>query len=476
MSSDQEEIVPEEELLDDTPAFLNPDDAVEVQVGDDAEPMEEEDDDDNDNNDSEEAAATMNQQQQQQQAVTDTSRVQLKSHAGPVYSVATSLDADHHKLTVLSGGGDDQGFLHQIDVTNPSISTSLPLSHTHTDSVSCTAFNAPFVSDDLSKTPKLAAVGAYDGAILLYDPDTGAYISSLEGPTDVEWLAFHPKGGTVLLAGSAADGTVWMYHIPLKKCMQVFVGHESAVTAGGFSPDGRWALSCSADGTLRIWAPKTGMNKHTFRFGTSGATSAATTAAAAAGLTSMGLAGGSDGQLVIVGSEDGQAHVCHIGTKKVVASLRHYEVPAELNVGADEEAELPSSVEAVAFAPVNPNWCATGGVDGVLKVWDLANHAQCRQVCRPGDDTNVGITRLQWHTTLPLLFVCYTNGALRVWDARNGQLLSTYTGSSEVINDLSVEFLDAEGKTVIAAAASDDGTIRLFDINVANLLEQSVAN
>ena len=444
-----------DDMVDDTPDFLNADDAVEVQVDEDDVPME--DDEEQPQNETsameEQAAST---------PVPDMSRIRLSTHTGPVYAVAsTLLDPSTRKLGVLSAGGDDKGFLHQLVVAGESSPTSVQLDYAHTDSVSCAAFNLDYVSADTTKTPRLAAVGAYDGAIVIYDPDTGSKLKKFEGPTDVEWLCFHPKGGTVLLVGSAADGTVWMYHIPMNKCLQVFVGHESAVTAGSFSPDGRWALSSSSDGTLRIWAPKTGMSKHIFRLGDG------------PGLTSMAVNGGSDGQLVIVGAQDGRAYVCHIGSKKIVATLRHYEPPSTMQT--DDELELPSSVEAVAFASqsMNPNWCATGGIDGILKVWDLANDGQCRQICRPSEEGEIGgITKIHWHPSAPLLFSSSTNGAVRVWDARSGHNLHTLTGSAEIINDLSIQWLD-EGKSAVALTASDDGNVRLFDVDVNALLGDS---
>jgi len=88
--------------------------------------------------------------------------------------------------------------------------------------------------------------------------------------------------------------------------------------------------------------------------------------------------GGINGQSVMVGAADGFALVCHVGTKKILASLRRYEFPANhvMSNNADDEedgAELSSSVEAVDFASiaVNPSWCATGGAHGALKVRDF---------------------------------------------------------------------------------------------------------
>jgi WD40 repeat protein len=388
------------------------------------------------------------------------SKTKLQSHGDSVYAVACHLQDG--QLSIISGGGDDKAFLHRIP--GPS---SHELSYNHTDSVSCVAFNLAFVGPDAKKSPRLAAVGSFDGAIILYDPDSGEQKLKLEGPSDVEWLCFHPKGGSVLLAGSG-DGTVWMFHIPLNQCLQVFVGHEQGVTAGGFSPDGKWALSASADGTLRVWAPKTGMSKHVFRFGVG----------EAAGLTCMAIGGGSDGQLVMVGAENGFAHVCHIVTKKVVVSLKHFEVSAAAAAAAAangdetvEESEYPMSVEAVGFSPSNPNWCATGGVNGVLKIWDFSIEGQCRHTCKMEEEHQDGITRLCWHPTIPLVFTTTSRGRIYLWDARNGKLIHTLTGHTEMINDLDIQFMD--GGAAVVVSVGDDSSIRIFEVDVRAVLAQA---
>ena len=116
--------------------------------------------------------------------------------------------------------------------------------HAHTDSVSSVAFNSRHVPPDATGKAgqKLVAVGSYDGSLVLYDASNGEVVKVLDGPTDVEFVDFHPKGGTVALAGSIADGTVWMYHTPSAKCLQVFVGHEGGDGQGGgfLAPAGYW--------------------------------------------------------------------------------------------------------------------------------------------------------------------------------------------------------------------------------------------
>ena len=430
-----DEIADQDEYNSDAPEFVSEEDAVEVPVDDNDVPMDdEEDDEDVSDGDLDENQTEM------QKDIVEMATFVLKSHSDAVYAVSSYLDKKTSCLYVASGGGDDRAFLHKITKDEPP--TTIPLSYSHKDSVSCVAFNNAYVTDD---SHKALAVGSYDGTIVLYNPETGEQIQVLEGPTDVEWLCFHQKGGTVLLAGSAADGTVWMFHLPTGKCMQVFVGHEDAVNAGGFTPDGRFAVTASNDGSVRVWAPRSGACRHAFKLGD-------------APITCIGLGGGVDGQLIIGGAEDGTAHVCHISNKKVVAKLQHHESGAETNN------DTAFSVEAVAFAPsqVNPSWCATGSVDGSIKIWDLTHGVSCRQKISLTDTNGqpAGVTRIVWHSSTPSVFASTTEGEVHLLDARDGTLINQWSGHSKVINDLSVEFLEVGQQIIITGA--DDNEVRVY--------------
>jgi WD40 repeat protein len=109
----------------------------------------------------------------------------------------------------------------------------------------------------------------------------GVLIQTLEGPEDIEWAEWHSKGNAVL-AGSR-DGTIWMWMAHNGQCVQVFTGrklfrmyvfwevyhfvlagHNGGVSTGCFSRDGKNVISGGDDGTVRVWAPKTGACKHVF--------------------------------------------------------------------------------------------------------------------------------------------------------------------------------------------------------------------
>ena len=190
--------------------FINFDEAVEVGMeGDDNDvPMEEDDDDDDDdvdgNNMIKEQQGKEEGEEKEEEPmeglIQDMSICTLTSHQpSSVFTVDSYLDKETNVLNVISGGGDDKAYLHKVQLAQETTTTSssTELNHPHTDSVSSVATNESLVTGDLQKTPKYAAVGAYDGTIALYSPESGEKIHVLDGPTDVEFVAFHPKGGSV---------------------------------------------------------------------------------------------------------------------------------------------------------------------------------------------------------------------------------------------------------------------------------------
>lgn len=446
-------------------AYIDPENTIEVAVPDnDTMPVDDDDDDEEGKEEEnvEENSAEYEKEEKRKSSIADMSTFKLDDvHTDAIFAVSTCFIDESQQLLIASGGGDDKAYVTII--SNDGSKRVIHCAYNHTDSVSCTSFN-------INKGNIMLAVGSFDGTIQLYDL-TGAVVDNsnvnadpvqlqpvrqLDGPSDVEWIAWHPKGGTVLLVGSS-DGTLWMWFVSNGKCLQVFVGHEGEVNAGCFTVDGKWAVSCGSDATVRVWAPKTGLSRHVFRNGTDNVRFNDS----GAPLLCMDVGGGMDQQLAIAGATDGLAWIVHLGNKRVITSLVHCAGGGEL-----------ASVEAVGFAPaaVNANWVATGGVNGELKIWDLTNN-QCRQTCSHGE--KVAITRMKWHPTLPLIYTGASDGALRLWDARSGLLLHKMTGHLDVVNDLDIKFGNVQGGPTpdIVVTGSDDRTVRGFSVDVAKYLQ-----
>lgn len=65
-------------------------------------------------------------------------------------------------------------------------------------------------------------------------------------------LEFHRKAPLALVASD--DAALYLFNVHSGKQMNAFFGHSAPVTAAAFSPNGRFAVSVSADQTLKKWS------------------------------------------------------------------------------------------------------------------------------------------------------------------------------------------------------------------------------
>ncbi|KAJ3006951.1 hypothetical protein HKX48_009380 [Thoreauomyces humboldtii] len=329
-------------------------------------------------------------------------------HREPVYAVAMH---PRDSTLVLTGGGDDRGYLWRTDTGEVVHQLSR-----HEDSIVAVAFNVD---------GSLAATGGMDGKVHVSSSVTGESVVVLEGPTEITWLDWHPRGN-VVLAGTE-DSTMWMWQVPSGNCMNVFSGHIEGVTCGEFSPDGKTIVSGSTDGSVLVWDPK------------SAATTLRLTGEDArfhvAPVTALAIH--HDSQLLLTGAEDGTARLVHIGSGRILAAF-------------DNHSE---SIEAVGFC-ASMSLAATASVDGSISIWDTTA-LRLRQTVRHDD----AVTQLRWHKTQPLFASVSADLTARVWDARTGECLKTFRGHTQTILDFD---WSEDGRVLVTG--SDDGTALVFAV------------
>jgi serine/threonine protein kinase len=103
----------------------------------------------------------------------------------------------------------------------------------------------PVLKQDGSKVP-------IDCSVRLWDVVTGKELHRFDGHTaPVQCLAFAPDGKHAL--SGSADETVRLWDLVNSKAQGTFTGHREMVNAVAFSEDGQWALSGSLDKTVRLW-------------------------------------------------------------------------------------------------------------------------------------------------------------------------------------------------------------------------------
>ncbi|KAJ3325147.1 hypothetical protein HDV06_004904 [Boothiomyces sp. JEL0866] len=329
-------------------------------------------------------------------------------HKEPVYSIALH---PNNPLIAATGGGDDKSVLWKLDTGEKIADLAM-----HGDSCSSVAFNFD---------GKYVASGGMDGKVFVFETDSFTQVTAVEGPSEVTWLKWHPRGN-ILLAGSD-DGTVWMWSVPNGNCMNVFTGHADSISCGQFTPDGKLVVTGSIDGLVHVWDPKTGAaikrwSPDDGRFHQGPITS---------------LAVNKESTVILSGSQDGTTRLLQISTEKIIGKL-------------DDHTE---SVETVQFSPAL-TFVAAGSVDGKLQVWDY--QAMKQRFTGSHDDA---VTKVMFTPDGTKLVSASVDGTLKLWDVRTGEPLRTYKGHQNTILDFDIR---KDGDIVVTA--SDDGTSMVFPL------------
>nr|GAT60741.1 ribosome biogenesis protein Sqt1 [Mycena chlorophos] len=351
----------------------------------------------------------------------DNSLQAFAVHSSSVFAVA----GHPTEPLAASGGEDDLGYIW--DITDGEVIVKLS---GHTDSVTSVAWSAD---------GEMVATGGMDGNIRIWrrvgteNYRTWEFLTQLDGPDEVMFLRWHPKG-SVLLAGSN-DATLWLWQLPSGSTMQVFAGHSGPVQCGEFTPDGKRIVSACADGTLIFWDPRSPnpifkLTAQDGRFDLDGITS---------------LSINPSSSLAVVGGAAGGVRVVSLNKGEVVATL-----------GGHTEGE---SIEAIAFVDLAGNSTgagvvATGATDGKVCIWDLTT-MKLRATLEHED----AVTTLLAHPS-PKGYLLVSGSAdktLRTWDARTGNLIRKHLGHQGAVLGAS---LGLQGSVVLSAG--DDGACLVF--------------
>ena len=186
-----------------------------------------------------------------------------------------------------------------------------------------------------------------------------------------------------------------------------------------------------------------------------------------------------------LGSADGTVSLLQISKKRVLLKLVHSSSnpvanSANLNAieeenddsGDENDAEEVLGVETVGFDCAGMNWAASGGMDKTLKIWDLTS-GSCRCTCLHEGS----VVSLKWHTSLPMVCTAALDNIIRLWDARAGTVLTTFTGHTDLVTDIVFSPAKystlASGEQAVSAetvldcivSVSDDRTSRVFMID-----------
>jgi WD40 repeat protein len=151
---------------------------------------------------------------------------------------------------VLTGGGDDT-----IRLWDAQSGELVRQFSGNTDRVTSMAF---------SPDGRWVLTSGGDGTARLWDAQSGEEVRQFTGQSRIVFsVAFSPNGRYALTG--AGDGEVWLWDAQTGAAVRPFVGHTSDVWSVAFSPDSRYALTGSGgpyiynrDSTARVWDVESG--------------------------------------------------------------------------------------------------------------------------------------------------------------------------------------------------------------------------
>ena len=172
---------------------------------------------------------------------------------------------------------------------------------------------------------------------------------------------------------------------------QTMRGHAELVTGIAHLPGGRRMITCSDDGSLRLWNLESGVQiGNDWRDG-------------GKGLWSIALS--PNGKSVASGDRDGKVRLWDIETKKVVATWTGH---------ADTVMSLCWSVDGERVV--------SGSNDGTIRVWDVESGDT---VLGPIKTGHLFVSAVIYSPDTKKIATGGNKDALKIWDAKTGNLLST---------------------------------------------------
>jgi WD40 repeat protein len=255
---------------------------------------------------------------------------------------------------------------------------------------------------------------------------------------------------------------------------QKFGGHADVVLGATHLPGGQQMMTCSSDGSLRVWNLKSGKQiGDDWRDGESGVWT---------------IALSPDGKKVVSGSEDGGVRLWDIDTCKVIAKWAgHTNIVRTVSWSRDGQRVLSGSYDgtarqwdvengAIILTPIKTGhkWVNTVIYSPDMTMFATGGSEQPRNNESPVKiwDTKTGelITILQGHTDSVLCLAWTPNGKtlisgsfddlIRIWNTTTWKQLAVLKGHTTAVHSIAV---NPNGR--ILASASWDDTARLWNLD-----------
>jgi WD40 repeat protein len=319
------------------------------------------------------------------------------------------------------------------------------------------------LSVSFSPDGKRITSGSYDRTVKIWDVGNGSEVVTIEGHTDgVTSVAYSPNG--MWIGSGSGDRTVRIWDIESGQEVMTFKGHESPVEDIVFSPDGQWIASAGADGTVKLWDVNRPPGTVTFvgksqpsdwrpsaislegnriaDWNSTEANPGVTILDATSGREIVTLKGDAD-DCSLAFSSDGSS-IASCGGVIQVWDTDSGEKKMTLPVPPDFHGD-----SCITFSP-DAKQIASGGMDGKLRVWDLAKGEEIVSLTGHTDE----ITCLSFKSDGVWLASGSKDNTIRIWDTVTGRQIL----KRQAVAVWSVTF-SPDGKRIAWAGVEDANAV-----------------
>jgi WD40 repeat protein/transcriptional regulator with XRE-family HTH domain len=395
----------------------------------------------------------------------------LKGHTQSVYAVHFAPD----QQTLASSSNDTT--VRIWDVSN---GRCLNVLQEHTSGAMCVRY---------SPDGQWVASGCRDGSIRLWSNDlphdrhpkpdsTNSSVKLLRGHTDFVWDIAFSSDGRFLVSGSR-DGTLRLWDMQDEQSIHVFEGHKHDVYGLAIDANNQLLVSAGKDQTVRLWDLQSGRTLKTLRGHTGGIHSLSLSSddqiLASSGQNEMIQLWRlqSDGMLSfqpykIFSSPTRQisalSTVSFSPDNQTLAINRHDESIALWNIQTgqlDRWAAHNAPVWTILFSPEG-QILASSSYDCTVRLWDVQTH-QCLQVLRGHESV---IRSIAFHPGGQTLASGSSDHTIRFWNVQAGECLRTLKEHMGAVFALA---FDPSGQRL--ASGSHDHTIRVWDVQTGECLK-----
>jgi WD40 repeat protein/serine/threonine protein kinase len=273
----------------------------------------------------------------------------------------------------------------------------------------------------LSPDSKLLAGGGFDGAVSVWDIDSGQERFRPAGHrAKASSLAFSADGLT--LASGSWDETVRLWDCRSGHELRQLKGHGRMVASTVFSPDGQILATSAWNGSIRLWQPDTGQRLPDLPGHRDYATS---------------LAFHPSGALLASASRDETVKLWDLGTRSERFTLQGHR----------------GLVRSVACSPDGKS-IASGGMDGSIIIWDVSSGKELQRLAAHEGR----VVALAYSPDGRALASGGADNTIRLWDAASGKSLRTLRGHISWVTSVSFR-----GDGRVLASSADDGTVRIWN-------------